>query len=196
MPTTRMVPGPAARDWSVRPPRPAGAPPALTLPLPLPLSRTHKEGPGLPARGPVSLTLPAAGTSVACNHPVVERRLAPGDLKLPGQIAGGSTSTRLRHCRSAAITTRDHRPGRGVTQSPGAGPGAYGLSTRRGTPMPAGCQSGPLRDSWTRTWIGTTLPRGRRSSALLASPRHARLGQDPPLSLLFKGPWLPHMTKV
>jgi hypothetical protein len=100
MPTTRMVPGPAARDWNVRPPRPAGAPPALlvTLPLLLQLSRTHKEGPGLPARGPVSLTLPAAGTSVACNHPVVERRLAAGDLKSPGQIAGGRTSTRLRHC--------------------------------------------------------------------------------------------------
>jgi hypothetical protein len=78
----------------------------------------------------------------------------------------------------AAVTLSDHQPGRGVTQSPGAGPGASSLLTRRGTPMPAGCPPGQLRACRTRTWTGTPLPRGRRALPYLglSSPRPTRTG--------------------
>ena len=81
-------------------------------------------------------------------------------------------------CSIAAVTPSDHQPGRGVTQSPGPGPGASSLSTRRGTPMPAGCPPGQLRASRTRTSTGTPLSRGRRALPYLglSSPRPTRTG--------------------
>ena len=55
-----------------------------------------------------------------------------------------------------------------MTRGTGAEPGASSLSTRRGTPRPAGRSPGSLCDSRTRTRTGTLLPRGRRA---LPSPR-------------------------
>ena len=98
-------------------------------------------------------------------------------------------------CSIAAVTLSDQQPGRGVTQSPGAGPGASCLSTRRGTPMPAGCPPGSLRNSWTRTRTGTPLPRGRRALPYhgLPSPRPTRTG---PTTSLLAGLQAPHVTSV
>ena len=100
------------------------------------------------------------------------------------QVTQADRRRELQHQTAALLQSRhvisagpagqrgDPKPGRR------AGSGLRPLD-RRGTPMPAGCPSGPLHDSRTRTWTGTPLPRGRRSSAHLASPRRARLGRDP-----------------
>ena len=98
-------------------------------------------------------------------------------------------------CSIAAVTLSDHQPGRGVTRSPGAGPGASSLSTRRGTPMPAGRSPGPPCVSWTRIRTGTTLPRGRRALPYLGlpSPRPTRTG---PTTSLSAGLQAPHETTV
>ncbi len=128
-------------------------------------------GPG-PTRWPVSLTHPVASTSVTRRQPVVERRHAARDHNV----------TRARRRRedqhqTAALpqlTTCEHRPGRGVTRSPGTGPGAKGLSIRCGTPLPAGHPSGPRQPSRTRIWTGT--PPATRPEALPSRPPFVATG--------------------
>ena len=141
-----------------------------------PLPRLHKEGPGLTARGGRSAShfqwpAPQMLASIQWWRGGTPR-------ETPSHPGGPPAGVPAPACSIAAVTLSDHQPGRGVTQSPGAGPGASSLSTRRGTPMPAGCPPGPLRTSRTRTWTGTPLPRGRRALPYfgLSSPRPTRTG--------------------
>ena len=157
------------------------------------LPRSHKEGPGLTARGGRSAShfqLPAPQMPAS-----IQWWRGGTPRETPSHPGGPPAGVPAPACSIAAVTLSDHQPGRGVTQSPGAGPGASSLSTRRGTPMPAGRSPGSLCTSWTRTWTGTPLPRGRRALPYLGllSPRPTRTG---PTTSLSAGLQAPHETTV
>ena len=192
MPTIRIVPGrrpgTGVRRLYDRPEHPSSHPN-----LAAPLSRTSEAGPGLTARGGRSASY---YRSSAPQMPAIIQWWRGGTLRETSSRPGGPPAgVPAPACSIAAVTLSDHQPGRGVTQSPGAGPGASSLSTRRGTPMPAGRSPGPPCASWTRTRTGTPLPRGRRALPYLGlpSPRPTRTG---PTTSLSAGLQAPHETTV
>ncbi len=164
--------GPVARDWIVSPLRPAGAPQLSPGPCCCRSPGRARDSPP----GGRSTTHPQL---LAPQLPVPIQWWRGGrPLETSSNPGGPPAGAPAPACSIAAVTSSDHQPGRGVTQSPGAGPGASGLSTRRGTPMPAGCPPGPLRFSRTRTSTDTPLPRGRRALPYpgLSLPRPTRTG--------------------
>ena len=171
MPTTWIVPGRRPGAWSASPPRLAGAPPALTRTLP-----GRRTGPGLTTR--------VAGQrhTSSRQHLRCRRSSSGGEAGHRGRPPVTRADRRQEHQHQPAASPQSPKVttsrSRGVTRGPGAGPGASSLSTRRGTPMPAGRSPGSLRASRTRTRTGTLLPRGRRALPYpgLLSPRPTRTG--------------------
>ena len=192
MPTTWIVPGRRPGTWSASPPRLAGAPQLSPVPCRAALP-DKQDGPGTHRPGGRSAS---HFQSPAPQMPAIIQWWRGGTPRETSSHPGGPPAgAPAPACSIAAVTLSDHQPGRGVTQSPGAGPGASCLSTRRGTPMPAGRSPGSPCVSWTRTRTGTPLPRGRRALPYLGlpSPRPTRTG---PTTSLSAGLQAPHETTV